>query len=285
MKIPALLCGALAFLALAGPASGAAGDLRSVDFRNFTYYPSCADFEAESEPKVPVKVARGRMEGARGSDLEGVFFEVTEVAYGDLTGDDKDEAVVQTLCNTGGTGYFDEGFVFAMKDGKSVLLGRIPGGDRASGGVRCVRFEDGALKAERIGNEMGAARGVDFVDVETWRVREGRLEMAGKPVRRQLETGRPSRPIRFARGATSATVQGSARGIEEHVLRANEGQRMTMRISSKGKNAAFEVMIGDYTVTCRTTEWTGELPSSGWYRIYVLPLDGAADYELYVSIR
>jgi hypothetical protein len=40
----------------------------------------------------------------------------------------RDEAIVRSLCSTVGTGRFDEGFVYGMKDGKPLLLGRIPGG-------------------------------------------------------------------------------------------------------------------------------------------------------------
>src|SRR5688572_14779238 len=133
------------------PGAVFAADIRSVDFRNFVFHPSCADFESSTEAKVPVRVAGGRFEAQPGTDLEGLYFEVGEILYGDLTGDGSDEAVVRSLCSTGGTGRFDEGFVYGMKDGKPVLLGRIPGGDRASGGVRCVRVEDGALEVERTG--------------------------------------------------------------------------------------------------------------------------------------
>jgi hypothetical protein len=108
-------------------AAWAAEDVHAVDFRNFVYQPSCADFEAQEEAKVPVRVTGGRFEAAAGSDLEGTYFEITEVLYGDLTGDGRDEAIVRSLCSTGGTGRFDEGFVYGMKDGKPLLLGPASG--------------------------------------------------------------------------------------------------------------------------------------------------------------
>lgn len=249
----------------------------AVDFQSFTYHPSCADFESD-EAKIPIQVTGGKFTGE-----EGFYFEVQEILRGDLTGDGQDEAVVRTVCNTGGTGWFDEGFVYSIKDGRAVLLGRVPGGDRASGGVRCARFEDGTLKVERLGNESGAARGVDFVDTETWRVRNGRLEEAGKPVRRTL--GGAARPIRFAKGRSSGQVTGKTGGADVWALRAREGQTMSVRISSPEKNAAFEIMTDDYTVACRGTEWSGELPSSGEYRITVLASRGTAEYSLDVAIR
>lgn len=273
---------ALTALLLAAPAP--AGDIHKIDFKSFTYHPSCADFES-NPPKIPVQVIRGKFEGPADSDLMVAYFEVQEVLYGDLNGDGRDEAVIRTLCNTGGTGQFDEGFVYGMKDGKPVLLGRIPGGDRASGGVRCARVEDGALKVERVGNDSGAARGVDFVDTETWLLKGGKLEQAGEAVERRLDTGQPAKAIRFAKGKSSGTMTGKTAAIEEWVLSAREGQTMTARISSPDKNAAFEVMIDDFTVTCRTTEWTGELPATGEYRVFVLATRGTASYTLDMSIR
>ncbi|HKH47187.1 MAG TPA: hypothetical protein VKM72_21230 [Thermoanaerobaculia bacterium] len=266
-------------------AAYAAGDVHSVDFRNFVYHPSCADFESSDEAKVPVRVSGGRFEASPGTDLEGTYFEVREIVYGDLTGDGSDEAIVRTLCSTGGTGRFDEGFVYGMKDGKPVLLGRIPGGDRASGGVRCVRVEDGALMVERTGNETGAAMGIDFIDTETWKLQGGKLAETGTAVHRPIGSTQGAKPIRFAKGTSSGTVRGTTSGMDQYVLQAREGQTMTVRLTAPKKNAAFEIMIDDYTVTCRTTEWTGELPGGGTYRIFVLATKGSASYELSVGIR
>ena len=258
--------------------------MHAVDFRNFVYHPSCADFESSDEAKVPVRVSGGRFEASPGTDLEGTYFEVVEVLYGDLTGDGSDEAIVRTMCSTGGTGRFDEGFVYGMKDGKPVLLGRIPGGDRASGGVRCVRVEGGALKVERTGNETGAALGVDFIDTETWKLQGGKLAETGTAVHRAIGSTQGAKPIRFAKGTSSGKVQGTTSGTDTYVLQAREGQTMTVRLTAPQKNAAFEIMIDDYTVTCRTTEWSGEL-SGGTYRIFVLATKGSASYELSVGIR
>jgi len=281
VRFPLLL--AVLFLILPC-AAVAAGDVHSVDFRNFVYFPSCADFES-AEAKVPVRVTGGRFEASPGSDLEGTSFEVGEILYGDLTGDGRDEAVVRSLCNTGGTGQFDEGFVYGMKDGKPVLLGRIQGGDRAAGGVRCVRIEDGALEVERIGNDTGAALGIDFVDTETWKLQGGKLVETGQAVHRRIGSTEGAKPIRFAKGTSSGTVKGTTRGSDQYVLQAREGQTMTVRVASPQKNAAFEILIDDYTVACRTTEWSGKLDGAGTYRIFVLATRGSAAYELTVSIR
>lgn len=274
-----------ALAALLPGAAFAAGGAPSPDFRNFVYHPSCADFES-SEPTVAVQVTDGMFEGKPGTHLEGFFFEVQEVLQGDLLGDERPESLVRTLCSTGGTGRFDEGFVFGTIAGQPVLLGRIPGGDRASGGVRCVRIERGAVKVERLGNDSGAAQGIDFIDTETWKVDDGKLVEIGEPVRRRLGALKAAKPIRFARGASSATVKGKTDGAQDYTLRASEGQTMTVRLTSTPRDAAaFEIMLDDYTVACQGTEWTGELPGSGAYRITVLALEGSPGYELEVRVR
>jgi hypothetical protein len=94
-----------------------------------------------------------------------------------------------------------------------------------------------------------------------------------------------ARPIRFAKGTSAGTVTGITNGIDTYVLQAREGQTMTVRLTSPQKNAAFEIVLDDYTVTCRTTEWTGKLPASGTYRLSVLATRGSASYEMTVGIR
>jgi hypothetical protein len=186
----------LAILALAAMLPGAARaaeDVHAVDFRNFVYQPSCADFEAQEEAKVPVRVTGGRFEAAAGSDLEGTYFEIAEVLYGDLE--------------------------------------------------------------------------------------------IGKAVHRPIGSTAGAKPIRFAKGTSSGTVTGTTSGIEQYVLQAREGQTMTVRLTSPQKNAAFEILLDDYTVTCRTTEWSGKLPGYGIYRFFVLATRGRASYEMTVGIR
>jgi hypothetical protein len=258
-------------------------DIHAVDFRNFTYFPSCADFESV-EAKVPVETVGGKLAAKPGGPLEGGSFEVQEVVYGDLTGDGRDETLVRTMCNSGGSGLFDEGFVYTMKGGKPALAGRLQGGDRAVGAVRCARIAGGALEVERIGNDTGTALGVEFVDLETWRLRGKDLERVGSPVRRQLRGGK-AEVIRFAQGASSAVVHGRVAqpdGHTEYALRARSGQTLHAKITGK---AAFEIMLDDFTLACRTVDWKGPLPASGEYRVFVVAPRGPATYDLTVAIQ
>jgi hypothetical protein len=277
----------LLVLALAATLPGAgwaAEDIHAVDFRDFTYVPSCADFESQ-EPAVPVRVTGGRFEAAVGSDREGLSFSIYDVIYGDLTGDGHDEAIVQSVCSTGGSGRFDEGFVYALADGKPVLLGRIPGGDRAAGSVRCIRVEQGALQVDRIGNASGAAAGLEFIDTEMWKVKDGRLAQIGKAVRRQVGSAEGAKPIHFAKGASAGTVAGTTSGTDRYTLQARQGQTMTVRLSSPQKSAVFEIVLDDYILACPGTEWSGELPATGVYLFLVRATAGSASYQVTVGIR
>src|SRR5687767_1632081 len=90
----------------------AQANIRDVDFKNFTYTPFCAG-DPDEKPK-PVTVKNGEYSSEKQEEgyVDRFYFNVFDVTYGDLNADRVDEAVVLTVCNTGGTGQFSEGFVF-----------------------------------------------------------------------------------------------------------------------------------------------------------------------------
>jgi hypothetical protein len=101
--------------------------------------------------------------------------------------------------------------------------------------------------------------------------------------------------IEFARGATSAIVQGHIAGyaFRDFVIRANAGQRMSVRITSKGSLAQFVIysINGRATEDVERTEWTDTLPETGDYQIRVLMTradarrrGAASDFALTVAI-
>lgn len=103
----------------------------------------------------------------------------------------------------------------------------------------------------------------------------------------------PARRVRFARGRTTAILKGAVvRGTtDRYKLGARAGQTMTVHITSREKNAVFQI----YTPTGETLEgagemsdamdWSGELPESGDYVIAVGGTRGNASYTLEVTIR
>ena len=112
--------------------------------------------------------------------------------------------------------------------------------------------------------------------------------------------------IRFARGATSATVEGAVvRGDRDiYPITANAGQSMRVRITAIEDNAAFQIYLpgaryrlgpDGYEFTGFTlegagemddaTQWLGTLPATGTYLIVVGGTRGNAGYRMTVSIR
>ena len=102
-----------------------------------------------------------------------------------------------------------------------------------------------------------------------------------------------SQRVRFARGRTTAILKGAVvRGTQDrYILGAREGQTMIVHVTSREKNAVFTILDPSGTALAGTDEgldamdWTGELPLSGDYSIWVSPTRGNATYTLEVTIR
>ena len=174
-QVSLLLCFLMAALPLYAQRGG---DIKAVDFKNFTYRPGCA-YDGK-----PVRARGGKFE--RPSEDDRMYFSVRQVTYGDLTGDGRAEAVVVSHCNTGGTGQFTEGYVYTMRRGRAVEILRLEQGDRAFGGIKDVRIEHGLLLVERY---APAEPGVGaccpkYIDTDTYRVRGSRLVAVGRTKRR-----------------------------------------------------------------------------------------------------
>jgi hypothetical protein len=260
----------------------AANDIHRIDFRNFTYYPLCLNgYEVE---KVPIKVTKGHYKH-KDSESGEVTLDVRDIAYGDLNGDGRDEAIVVTSCNTGGFGWFSEGYVYVIRGGKPAMVSRIEGSDRAAGGIRAVRVVGRLLKVERLGSRLGQAIGAEHIDTTTYQLKGGELVQVGEPVRRSLRGEALARSIQFERGKTSAVINGTTSGAQFYMLSARRFQTLSVRITSTLDNARFELMEGDYTMAYRATQWSGKLEAAGEFYIVVIPTKGKADYRLEVTVR
>ena len=106
------------------------------------------------------------------------------------------------------------------------------------------------------------------------------------------QTGRTQR-VRFPRGRTTAVLKGAVvRATQDrYILGARAGQTMIVHITSLEGNAVFSILGPDATALpgaeedADTMDWTGELPLSGDYSIWVSPTRGNATYTLEVTIR
>lgn len=102
-------------------------------------------------------------------------------------------------------------------------------------------------------------------------------------------------PLRFAPGASGATVEGGiARGeTVSYLVGARAGQTMSVAVVSEEDNAVFTIHLpGSSGKTLPgagegqdAAAWKGTLPESGTYRIEVGATRGGAGYSLSVGIR
>jgi hypothetical protein len=216
---------------------------------------------------------------------------VQEITYGDLTGDKVDEAVVVTVCNTGGTGQFTDGVVFGMYHGKPISLLSLGMGDRAHGGIASVQITKGLLQVGRFGTDNGGACCPEYIETTTYRLESSRLIEVGQPTRKAIAPEQPAsaaQGVQFARGHTSTVLNGSTAGNAEYILGARAGQTMLVHVTSKSRNAVLQILAPDGASLASDTtshNWSGKLPQDGDYRIVVRATKGTATYKLEVKVR
>ncbi|KXK05996.1 MAG: Inhibitor of g-type lysozyme precursor [Acidobacteria bacterium OLB17] len=270
----AVLTGAFALSA------SAQKDITSVDLRNFSYRPSCLYEDSGQGKAITVKDGEYSYEKQEDGYTDRFYFNIFDVVYGDLTGDGRPEAVALSVCNTGGTGNFTEGFIFTLRNGKAVQIGVLPGGDRAYGGIRKAWIENDELWVETNdpGENGGACCPVQII-TSRYRLRAGKLVESGKHTTRQIF---PKREVKFAKGKSSATITLTVRGDEgaELTLRAAKGQTMTVTVSDKAVDAT---LLGEAKVTTTDNGFSAVLDSSGSYSIQ-LANDAAEDKTITVTI-
>lgn len=209
-------------------------DIRDVDFTNFTYEPYCAGPGDETRT---VTVKDGMLfEQTKTEDgfTNNFYFSAYEVVYGDVDGDTADEAIISTLCNTGGTGNFTEGFIYGMKDGQPALIARIEGGDRAYGGLRKVSVENGKIiKVERSApGELGANCCPEEIETTIYRFENNSLVQIGEKTTREIY---PAERVEFETGKDYKVFKLRMEAddeIKRYVFRAKKGQTLQVITST-----------------------------------------------------
>jgi hypothetical protein len=254
-------------------------NIRDVDFANYTYEPFCAGGPDDKLEKVTVKNREFASEKQEEGYVDRFHFRVFEIAFGDITGDRRDEAVVLTVCNTGGTGNFSEGFVYTMRAGKPTLVSRIPGGDRAYGGLRTAKIENGLIVIESndVG-ELGGACCPEMIVTTKYKLTRNRLVRSGPEVRRPIY---PQERVTFAKGTSGKTFKTT--------LAAGEGRRFTV---SARANQSLTVSVDTEDVQLRLLEeapvteginnFLAKLPKTGDYTI---ELRNGLDREIQVTLN
>lgn len=260
--------------------ASAQADIRKVDFQNFTYPSDC---RPEGSEAVTVKNGEYSIEKEMEGYTDRFYFRVFPPAFGDLTGDGREEAVVISVCNTGGTGNFTEGMIYSMSGEKPSLIARIPGGDRAYGGLREARVENGILVVESndVG-ELGGACCPEFVVTTRYRVVDGKLVPQGVAARRDLY---PKERISFAKGTSGKTFKVKVPGQEfrRFVVGARAGQVLTVSVDSDDAKLR---LLESANVTDGINNFLARLPVSRDYTIEIYNAgDGPAEFTVNVRIR
>jgi hypothetical protein len=232
--------------------------IRKVDFQNFTYRPSCV---YEGPKTITVKKGEFSREKEMDGYTDHFYFNILAVEYGDLNGDKQDEAVVLSVCNTGGTGNFSEGFVYTMKAGEPSLLARVPGGDRADGGLRSLRVESGLLVV--VANDPARAAGAccpEGTITSKLRLTGSKWTEVGKPVRQELY---PKQRLTFDKGASGKTfkVTIGADDCKRYILGALAGQ--TLSVSVDKHDVDLRMLDDDALTTEGTGGFTAKLQRNG----------------------
>lgn len=255
-------------------------DIRKVDFKNFTYEPDCA---YDDNKRITVKNAEYTYEKPADGYTDRFYFKVFEISYGDLNSDNSEEAIVLTVCNTGGTGNFTEGFIYSLKDGKPVLYTKLPGGDRAEGGLRTARVENGQLIVES--NDPGPTGGAccpEFILTTRYDASGGRLKQVGKVERRGVfQTQRVS----FAKGTSGTTIKVkiAANDGRRYIVGASANQVLDVSVDT---DKASVRLLENIETTDNTNGFSAVLPKSGDYTIEVSNFDDKPiDVVLNIRIR
>jgi hypothetical protein len=265
-----LMC--LAFVAACYPQAG----IRGVDFKNFTYEAFCAGPDPE---KVTVKNSEFSSEKKMDGYVDRFYFKVFDVAFGDLDGDKQDEAVILSVCNTGGTGNFSEGYVYKMKAGKPALVARIGGGDRAYGGLKSAKVAGGLAVVERFDpGENGASCCAEFILTENYKLEGNKIVAVGSAVKTPVYT---TERISFDKGASGKTFTTTIEPDDRKrfVVGARAGQRLS--VSTNSTDAQLR-LLEEARVTEGINNFLAVLPKNGDYTIEIL---NAADRPIQITVN
>lgn len=138
--------------------------LSSFDFKNFTYplphgwqNPDGTDLTLMDGKRVPIsKFVTDDMEDdekAEARAMRRIGMSYVTTRYLDMTGDGQDEAIVILKVETTGNAIPQLVYVYEWKDGKPELIWNFRTGDRADGGLKDIRVENGEIVIELYGQD------------------------------------------------------------------------------------------------------------------------------------
>ena len=202
-----------------------------------------------------------------------------------------------TTCSNGGIESYSEGFIYGIKDGNAELLARIEGGDRALGGLRSVKIDNGIISIERSRPDFtGNACCPEFAETTKYRFVDGGLSLVGDKT--SFEIYPPTR-IMFTAGTDQTSFDLKIPKRDEFVRFVITGQKgQTLTVSTTSKDARLRLYKGNAklvvnpkpikkTVAYKATEiLTAELLETGDYVFEVSNLsDSNVDLNVTVSVQ
>jgi hypothetical protein len=120
--------------------------IRRIDFENFSY-----PFPERPHGRKKIRLRDGEQPptlfGEHGIPHNWGYI-LSEVSYGDLTGDDIEEAIVILGIISSGSGIPNYVYIYTLRHGRPALLWSFETGDRADGGLQKVAAENGELLIE-----------------------------------------------------------------------------------------------------------------------------------------
>jgi hypothetical protein len=127
--------------------------IRAVDFSDFSYTET-EGLHTPHSRKRSFKLKDGALPETRDKQgfVDGMGIYLSDVSYGDVTGDGLEEAIVTMSIVTGGSALPDIVYIYTLQGGKPRLLWAFDTGDRADGGLRRVKAENSCLLVELYGN-------------------------------------------------------------------------------------------------------------------------------------
>jgi hypothetical protein len=259
----------------------AQGDIRRIDFNNFTYAPYCG---GEEPKEVTVKNAEFSGERQTEDSTDRFYFKAFSISYGDLNGDGNDEAFVLSLCSAGTNSYLSEGFVYTLRNGKPVLMTRIEGGDRGHGGLRSARVEKGIFVVERYAvDATGEACCPEFYISMNYKWNGREFVEVDMPTRREVY---PSTPVSFEKGKTSATINVNLKNakFKRYVVSGRGGQTLT--VSTNSKTVSMKLVRGEADANENEKGFIAVLNDDGNFVIQIENISGAdADAVVKIEVK
>ena len=141
-----------------------ASPIGKFDFRNYTYdlprgwqNPDGSGITLTDGRVAPVSVdvsdSMSNEEKADRKSMRRIGLSFVTAKYFDATGDGQDDAVVVLKIETGGSAIPQVVYVFEWKNGAAELLWPFRTGDRADGGLKDIRAENGEIVVELYGQD------------------------------------------------------------------------------------------------------------------------------------